>query len=284
MQLGRSMDRYLAHQQMTGVLSANTVRHRRSALRRFEAHCGSKLDVDKVRRTAVENWLAKTGRAPSTKRYYLAVITAFSRWCLEHELVRRDFTLGVRRPRLPRRIPRALTSEQVQKLLIGPDARMLLCLVLALQEGLRVGEITRLETGDVDRARRTVTVRGKGGHERTLPISEETWACLCAYMGPNHWPGGAVIRSKHDGVSGLSPHTLSMQMSEHIHRAGVDASAHPLRHTAASEVLERCGDILAIRDMLGHASVSTSQIYVRSTNGSRLRDVMSGRRYLGNEG
>lgn len=280
MRLGRAIEKYLTHQKSTGALAPNTVKHRRAALRRFEAHCGQ-IDVDKVTRKLVEGWVATAGRTAGSKRYYLAVVSAFSRWCLEHEMIRRDFTLGVRRPRLPRRIPRALTAEQVRRVLLGgADERMLLCLVLALQEGLRVGEITRLETGDIDRAHRTMIIRGKREHERVLPISDETWACLCTYLGKGHWPGGPVVKSKHDGVSGLTPHYLSMQMSAFIHRAGVDASAHPLRHTAASEVLERCGDIVAVRDMLGHASVSTSQLYLRNTNGSRLRDVMSGRRYL----
>lgn len=279
MRLGRVINRYLAHQTSTGVLSPATAKHRRSALRRFEAHCGQ-IDVDKVGRKAVETWLAKSGRTPATKRYYLSVIRAFARWCVEHELARRDFTLGVRRPRLPRRIPRALSAEQVRRILLGgPDERMLLCLVLALQEGLRVSEITKLETGDIDRAHRTMSIRGKGGHERVLPISEETWACLTGYLGKNHWPGGAVIKSKHDGVSGLTPHTLSMQMSAYIHAAGVDASAHPLRHTAASDVLNQCGDVVAVKDMLGHSTIAVTQVYLRNTNGARLREAMSGRRY-----
>lgn len=278
MQVGPAVARYLAHQRQAGRLGEVTISHRRRTLRTFEQSVG-KTPIDRLDRRHVERWLAKRGRKPGTKRQYLTCVRSFARWLVKQGYMTRDFTLGVDPPRIPRRDPRALTPEQVGRILAASDARERLCVLLMAQEGLRVGEVTRLEVGDLDIARRAMRVKGKGGHERQLPISDETWEAMTGYLGAGYWSAGALVTSQLDEGAGLVPHTMTLLISDLMKRAEVPGSAHALRHTCASDVLEECGDIVAVADMLGHQSINVTRLYLRNTKASRLRSVMSGRRY-----
>lgn len=278
MRVGPAAARYLTHQRQAGKLAPETVTHRRRTLRTFEQSVGS-TPVDRLDRRHVERWLTERGRSPGTKRQYLVVVRSFAKWLVRQGYMNRDFTFGVEPPPLPRRRPRALTIDQVRRILSVCETRERLCTLLMAQEGLRVGEVARLEVGDIDVARRSLGVKGKGGHERQLPISDETWSALVSHLGAGYWPAGPVIRNTIDGSSPLAPMSVSRLVTQRMRAAEVPGSPHALRHTALSDVLEACGDIMAVKDMAGHASISTTQDYLRNTNAARLRDVMAGRRY-----
>lgn len=198
-----------------------------------------------------------------------------------------DPTLGIAVPKVPRSIPRAMPKEDVAKLLAHcPDTRARAMVSLMVQEGLRLGEVTGLQLGDVDLDRLLLVVEGKGGHQRVLPLTTGSRRALSQYF-DEHPPvmGLKVFRSYQFPRRGLSSGHVGRVVTEAMWSAGVKRtnrdgrSPHALRHTAASDVLEGGGHIRQVQAMLGHASISTTQVYLRAPDAQGLRGVMDGRDY-----
>jgi len=169
--------------------------------------------------------------------------------------------------------------DQVEALLAqAVDNRERLMILLGCQEGLRVGEIASLQIGDIDFMDRSMTVIGKGDKERALPITDEAWSALLAYLAECPAHAGPLIRSQRRPTRGISAQYISETIRATMVRAGVPATAHALRHTMATDMLTGGADLVLIQQALGHASLSTTQIYLgRSVKD--LRKAMAGRRY-----
>lgn len=139
-----------------------------------------------------------------------------------------------------------------------PDLRSRLCVSLMLHEGLRRGEVARLQWGDLYPADRVMVVRGKGGHERVVPVSAATWALL----------DGAPRRAAHVVWSlrrpylGVMPETVTDIVRDVMRTAGVQATPHALRHTAATDALRAGVDLRTVQKFLGHATVVTTERYL----------------------
>jgi site-specific recombinase XerD len=269
---------YVAFRVAEGGYGPVTAANARKVIRSFT----DVTDVAPARLKAehFEDWRASKRLTSEGLRTQLSILRNWCRWMVAKDHLRRDPMATVRNPRRARAVPRSRTAEEVARILdAAPTKRERLIVLLMVQEGLRCGEVSRLEAGDVDFERRSVRVVGKGGHHRLLPISEETWRALLDYLEGKRNYAGPLVRSFADGKSGITPHTIGLLVRGVMREAGVPGSAHSLRHTAASDVLERCGDITVVKEMLGHASISTTEIYLRTTSAARLRDAMSGRAY-----
>jgi integrase/recombinase XerC len=218
-------------------------------------------------------------------------------WLVEVGELERNPALLVKSPKEPRRLPRGLTAAEVRRLLrVAPDARAVVIILLMVQEGLRRGEVAGLDLGDIDMAERTMLVRGKGGHERVLPISEETFTAIRRYLGEHPATAGPLVRRsldqpkgvRWDARQGLSPSYVSQMMTQWMREAGIKAkpydgrSAHALRHTAASDMLRHGAHVRNVQAALGHASLVTTQRYLPLIVGD-LRESMGGSRYGGGE-
>lgn len=239
-------------------------------------------EVEGLTRRRVEKWLRSQEVAPSTARAYLSIVRAFSAWLVDNRFLRRDPCAGIPNPRQPRVLPRSLQSERVERLFSTlPDSRAELVCSLMVQEGLRCCEVVNLEVGDIDFSQRSMLVRGKGGHERVLPISDETWGYLLRYSSA---VAGPLIRSAKDPHKGLTPHYLSTLVSGWMREAGIKSkaydgvAAHSLRHTMATDVLKGGATIREVQVALGHASLSTTQRYLGWSVGE-LRTALAGRTY-----
>lgn len=227
----------------------------------------------------VEAWLTETRMGPATAGSRLSQVAGFCRWLVRHGVLPVDPTLDIEKPRTPRYVPRGLHGELVAAALgAAPDRRARLILLLMCQEGLRCCEVANLEIGDVDHADRVILVSGKGGHQRVLPVSDETWAALLAYLA--EWPtrAGPLVRSYNDPRRGIDASYVSTLAARWLRAAGVEATAHQLRHTAASDMLRSGAHLRDVQAALGHASLSTTQRYLPWTVGD-LRTAMAGRRY-----
>lgn len=242
-------------------------------------------DVRQLSRSHVEEWLSKVELSPASTRTRLSQVHGFAAWAIEHGLLKKDPTIGVRRPREPRRLPRGLPGEDIARLLeYCPDNRGRLIVLLMTQEGLRRKEVAGLQFGDIDRDERMLLVRGKGGHERVLPISDETWRVLLRYLAEHPAKAGPLVRSYHDGRSPLSAVTIGRIVSEwmfatDIKQAPYDGrSAHSCRHTMATDMLKAGAHIRDVQAALGHRSIVTTQRYLPLLVND-LRDAMGGRRY-----
>lgn len=160
--------------------------------------------------------------------------------------------------------------------------RTRLMVLLGCQEGLRCGEIAALETGDLDLPNRTMLITGKGGHQRYLPISDETFEVLTQHLAALPRGMGPVIRSLKYGAdpyAGIQPATISALLSRLMHEAGVPASGHALRHTMANDALRSGANIREVQLALGHASLETTQHYLGLSSVKDLRKALGGRRY-----
>lgn len=245
-------------------------------------------DASKLKRRHVEKWINAQSKTVSagTLRGRISIVATFCRWAVLHKHMKADPTIGLVRPKRRDSTPRAIPAADVGALLDAcPDARARLVVCLMVEEGLRRAEVARLELGDVDLDARMVRVLGKGGVERFLPITTTTWFALRDYLCECPAVAGPLVRSY------LSPHQPIS--AEHVGRlvarwmmdAGVKErprdgrSAHALRHTALSDVAERCENIRQVQEMAGHRHLSTTQVYLRRVDAKSLRGVMDGRDY-----
>lgn len=236
-------------------------------------------------RAHVEHWMRTAKLAAATLRTRLSQLRCFCSWAVEHGYSRTDPTLGIRGPRQPRRLPRGLQLTEAQAIVAhAPDSRSRLIVLLMLQEGLRRREVAGLMVGDIDMSARTMLVIGKGLHERTLPISAETWAALVAYLGTGRVVAGPLVRSLKDGRSPIQPATIGRLVSALMLAAGVKQrpydgrSGHSCRHTAATDTLRAGAHLLDVQHMLGHRSITSTEVYLPLIVND-LRTAMGGRRY-----
>ena len=173
-------------------------------------------------------------------------------------------------PKVPRSLPKALTPEEVRKLLskIPPTRRRdRLIFLLLYGAGLRVSELCNLKKDDVDLERGVIIVRGgKGAKDRVVPVSLALVREIKAYLSErddnSEYLLVEVRRNKKDR---LSPKTVWYLLNRYGKKAGVKVTPHMLRHSFATHMLERGVDIRAIQELLGHSNLSTTQIYTKVT-------------------
>lgn len=268
------------------ALTARTAEYTLFAFTRDHAH----LAPDRIRPHHVEAMLETPGLAPATRRNRLSLFRGFAQWLVMAGHAKVDPTVGVKPPRQPRHLPRALSPDQSTDVIAAaPDARARLIMILMLQEGLRRAEVAAIQTGDVDLQRCELDVRGKyGGGDvtRRLPISDETRRALTAYLA--EWPpvAGPLIRSYREPDRGLEPPTVGRIVSAVMADAGVKErardgkSGHALRHTCANDMLDGPAEVHEVQAALGHRSLSATQQYLRGRV-EPLRGPMSGRKYMG---
>jgi integrase/recombinase XerD len=132
---------------------------------------------------------------------------------------------------------------------------------------------------------RTLLVKGKGAHERVLPVPAPAAAAIGDYRDSVGWRAGPLVCDLHSGRRSISAPAVARIIGDLMRRTGVKVAAgdgvtaHALRHTAASDVLDRCGNVRTVQRMLGHASLATTQIYLRRASLGQLREAMDGRDY-----
>jgi integrase/recombinase XerC len=184
---------------------------------------------------------------------------------------------GVRAPKSPRYLPKALSVEQAQQLLEGSPAnsapqtpegaRDLAMFELLYSSGLRLAELIALdaEDGRLDLKQAEVTVTGKGGRTRTVPVGGRAREALRDWLKTRALLAAPQERALFVGARGrrIAAGTVQARLRAWAKRQGLGASVHPhmLRHSFASHVLQSSQDLRAVQEMLGHASISTTQIY-----------------------
>lgn len=242
----------------------------------------------KLDRPAIDAYLTSLRRvAPSTRRTRFSAVRGFSRWLTAERHLRLDPCLGVRSPKVPRPSYRALEQPDSTALLAACDnPTERLVVTLGLQLGLRRAEIAGLELGDVAFVDGTVRVRkGKGGHQRLLPLTAACRDALAAYLASRPIQAGPLIRGVRNPGQGVPPIWVGRLVSAIAYRAGVKqrpwdgVATHSLRHSCATDVYRQTRDVEVVRDMLGHTSLNATQVYVRCLDVERLREGMEGRDY-----
>jgi integrase/recombinase XerC len=178
--------------------------------------------------------------------------------------------LGIRAPKAAKRLPKALSPDETHRLL-DIDADTVLTIrdkaiyELFYSSGLRLSELTALAPSDVDHAEGTVRVTGKGSKTRIVPVGGYALKALSDWLAsraliPAHDPAALFVNRTGQR---LSPRSVQQRLKTLASKQGVSTSVHPhvLRHSFASHVLQSSSDLRAVQEMLGHASISTTQVY-----------------------
>lgn len=232
---------------------------------------------------AIDRWLADIGHlAASTRRGRLSTVRGFTRWLVHHGQLEHDPCRDVAPIRPPRTVPRALPRDHVAHLLrVTPDqrARVIVCLMVAA--GLRAKEVSGLDVTDYDPRARVLLVRdGKGGHQREVAVSRFLAVELDAWLALRGTVPGPLVNSRRDPHLPLRPSTISQMVGEWMRDAGIKrgprdgVSGHALRHTGASDVLDACGDLRVVQEYLGHAHLSSTQVYLRRAGLAKQREAV----------
>ena len=216
----------------------------------------------------------------------IATLRSFYRWLDKTGMIASNPMLLIRTPRQAKRLPKAIGVEQVERLLAAPDDSELLgardraILETLYSTGIRVSELVGINRGDIDESSQALIVRGKGRKERIVPLGSHALAALRHYMkmldAPQAHSGAAVdpnaplFINKHG--TRLSTRSVRRKVSKYLAEAGLDPdiSPHTLRHSFATHLLDNGADLRSVQELLGHQSLSTTQIYTHLSS-MRLR-------------
>jgi len=200
----------------------------------------------------------------------LSAVRTFLSYLIETGVLKANAAVHVQAPKPPRRLPATLDADQVASLLaISGEEPLTLrdraILELFYSSGLRLAELVGLDLGDVDAADRTVRVLGKGSKTRVVPVGKQALAALHDWLQvrpelARHGELALFVTRRGERVSARA---VQLRVNEWARRQGAPTGVHPhmLRHSFATHVLESSGDLRAVQEMLGHASLSTTQIY-----------------------
>ena len=281
MNLDRAADDFVRHLRIERGFSQNTVRSYRSDLTQFVTFAEERgvtrvadLDLELLR-----DWLwasAQQELSKATLARRSAAARGFTSWLTRTEEVTADPGVRLRAPKPDRHLPRVLTRTQMDRMLDGLEARAatddpnairdLAVIELLYASALRVSEVTGLDVPDVDLGRLTVRVLGKGSKERTVPFGVPAAKALRRYYDEARpkllaEPTLAMFLGPRGGRLGSrAVYALVSALLEETPGSG-PAGPHALRHTAATHLLDGGADLRAVQEMLGHASLGTTQIY-----------------------
>jgi len=228
------------------------------------------LDPAQVRRFVAV--LHARGLGPRSLALMLSAWRGFYHWLVRHRGFSANPVLGVRAPKAARPLPKALSVEAAQQLLderprtaaLVRDAAMF---ELLYSSGLRLGELIALNVDDgrLDLAQAEVTVTGKGSKTRTVPIGAKAREALKAWIERRAELAAPGARALFVGGRGrrIAPSVVNMRLRAWARRRGLGQRVHPhmLRHSFATHVLQSSQDLRAVQELLGHASISTTQVY-----------------------
>ncbi len=297
-QVGDPLDgqagRFLDYLQVERGLSPNTLEAYRRDLRRYTSYLLAEgfEDATRVGEEQVSGFVARLSARPFAegRRYRassvarsLATVRMFHRFLLREGEARVDAAAGVVRPKVPRTLPRPLTVGEVEALLASSggvaDAAGLrdrAILETLYGAGLRISELVGLDVDEVDLDEGSVRVFGKGRKERVVPLGRYAIAAVAAYLRQSR-PALARARSGPALFLNLRGGRLTRQgatgvLKKAARAAGIRArvTPHMLRHSFATHLLEGGADVRVVQELLGHAVLSTTQIYTLVTQ-DRLR-------------
>lgn len=239
--------------------------------------------VNKVHVLAFLYHLHDLGRASTSVSRMLSSIRSFHQFLLRERYTETDPTLHVDRPRLERRLPKVLSMQEVDTLLDLPasnsflDRRNKAMLELLYATGMRVTELCSLKLSDLHLSMGFVQCLGKGNKERIIPLGNHAVEAMESYLKESR---PQLIKKEHEFVF-VNHHGRSLSRQgfwKILKKLASDANIekeltpHMLRHSFATHLLENGADLRAVQEMLGHADISTTQIYTHVTK-VRMKDV-----------
>jgi integrase/recombinase XerC len=284
---------FLDHLRLERGASAHTIKAYRedlTALRSFLTQSAgsansSALDLATTRLRAYLADLHQQGLAKATIARRLASLRTFLKFLCREGVLRKDPSVGLRTPKKRSALPGFLSTTEIESLLEAPDtstrlgARDRAIFETFYSTGLRVSELVGMNLADLNRESRLVVVRGKGKRERIALLGAaairaiEQWLEVRGQAERSRPIDRTALFLNHRGGR-ISPRSVARILGRHLKRAGVTtrASPHTLRHSFATHMLDRGADVRSVQELLGHRSLSSTQIYTHVTS-QRMRDV-----------
>lgn len=252
-----------------------TITHRQYAIRRLIASLAP-VEVPRATADDLDRWQRALRLGTHAHANEVAQVRCFYRWAHTSGLLDPDPSTVLIVPRVPRGVPHPISEADLDIAMATAPHRIRPWLVLAGWAGLRAGEIARLERGDVhdDGIPPRITVSGKGGHHRVVPASP----FVLDELRRAGLPSRGVVFPRYDGRRGSNTAaSVSHLANRHLHRVGLDATLHSLRHRFASRIYQGTLDLRLTQEMLGHANPATTAVYAAfgSDGYQRVIDVFA---------
>lgn len=284
--------RYLADERRSSASTVETYVRDLRSLRDYVRSEGLPSDARKLDIVALRGFLSSLFRDnhPSTMKKKVSAIRSFFKFLVKREIIDRNPASSLRSPKAPKGLPRFLTVDQAFRVMEAPPRESQRSQLLRLRDqallemlyatGVRVGELASMNLEDCDFTEAIVRVLGKGGKERIVPLGRSSLDALQAYL-PVRINLLSNAQSAHGNALWLSRNgrRLSIrQVQNLVRRHGTlgagrgDLHPHAVRHTCATHLLEAGADLRSIQELLGHASLSTTQRYTH-VSVDRLMEV-----------
>ena len=269
------IDKFIRHLEFERRLSDLTCKHYQRDLQALAEYCDQcaltywkNLDNEHVRSFAASCY--RRGLSARSIQRRLSAARTFYRYLTREKHVKKNPVDAISAPKSSKRLPGTLDVDRMTKLLeISGDgpiiARDRAILELLYSSGLRLAELTGLDLGDIDLADQTVRVTGKGGKDRIVPVGRHArhavseWLKVRGQFEPSE--AGALFVSKQGNR--LSARSVQSRVSYWGRRQGIDVRVYPhlFRHSFATHLLESSHDLRGVQELLGHANISTTQVY-----------------------
>ena len=269
------IDRFIRHLEYERRLSPLTCKHYRRDLISLHDYCEQidierwpQLDGGTMRSFAARSY--RKGLSPRSIQRQLSASRTFFRYLLREKHVKKNPVESVSAPQSGKRLPENLDADRMARLLDisgkGPlVARDRAMLELMYSCGLRLAELTDLNLGDVDSADRTARVTGKGNKDRILPVGRYALEALAAWLKERFTLAAADETALFVSKNGtrLRPRSVQARVDYWAKKQGINTKVYPhlFRHSFATHLLESSHDLRGVQELLGHANISTTQVY-----------------------
>jgi integrase/recombinase XerC len=275
--LAQSTGQFLDYLRDVRQLSPHTLDNYRRDLDSLQAYArdAGRTGANDLVEADIRGWVSqlhRRGLAGSSIQRSLSAVRSFFNFLGREQGRPRNPAASVQAPRRPRKLPKTLDADQMDRYLRFDRDSAIACRDAAMAElfyssGLRLAELAAVNTGDIDPYSKLLSVTGKGNKTRTVPVGKlalqaiERWLQLRPETPPDS-AGNSPLFTSSRGAR-ISPRNIQARLKLQGRRTGMHQDVHPhmLRHSFASHMLESSGDLRAVQELLGHANISTTQIY-----------------------
>jgi integrase/recombinase XerC len=276
-ELGASAARFITYLRNVRQVSPHTVSNYQRDLLSLQRYCDTqnKSAIDALVESDIRGWasqLRRQGLAGASIQRSLSAARSFYNFLGRENSLQRNPAASVQAPRKPRRLPKTLDADQVDKYL-GFDTDTVMArrdsamAELFYSSGLRLAELASVNVHDIDTHSRLLTVTGKGKKTRTVPVGSVALRAIARWLevrppAIGNTPDDGALFTSNRGRR-ISVRNIQARLKLQGRKSGMHQDVHPhmLRHSFASHLLESSGDLRAVQELLGHANISTTQIY-----------------------
>ncbi len=274
------LSEYLDFLEIEKGLAENTLEAYRRDLTSFFEFCEN-VTVDKIQRNQIYSYIRNLHEkkySPTSIMRKIASLRGFFKWALINEKVNTDPTLTLEQPKVPQRLPKVITVQEINEIL-NQNLTSLHKVIIELLYGcgLRVSELVNLKINDYDLKSRYLECTGKGSKDRIVPMGKKAVEAIENYLPERNYliqkfnlnTKQLLINEKGKNVTRQEVYSFIHEQGKKLHKA---ISPHTLRHSFATHLLENGADLRVVQELLGHSDVATTQLYTHISK-KRLKDV-----------